>query len=61
MTYLKFASESNDHYYDGVKYLIMEENTLPVSAFAKMDIEKEENDILYGAILKLLAPEAFSE
>jgi len=61
MTYLKFAFESNDHYYEGVKHLIMEENTLPVSAFSKMDREKEENDTLYGAILKVLAPESFSE
>jgi len=61
MTYLKFAFESNDHYYEGAKHLIMEENTLPVSAFSKMDREKEENDTLYGAILKVLAPESFSE
>jgi len=61
MTYLKFAFESNDHYYLKAEHLIMEENTLPVSAFSKMDREKEENDTLYGAILKVLAPESFSE
>jgi len=60
-SYLNFASESNDHYYDGVKYLIMEEKMLPVSAFSKIDKEKKENDTLYEEILRLVAPESFSE
>ena len=60
-TYLNFAFESNAHYYDGVKHLIMEEKMLPVSAFAKIDKEKEENETLYEEILRLIAPEGFSE
>ena len=61
MTYLSFAATSNDHYYDGLKHLVLIEKTSIGKAFKKIDKEKNENDYLYEEILRFFAPDVFED